>query len=387
MKRLSMIAGTFLLLALTQTVMSQMKGFNHRNPILPKSDRPFCGMEQAMAKMPPELKALMAAEAAAVQENELLLYINFNENGSTVRPGFDSAVNMTSSIITRTSFCPSAQLNQEQKDEIVRLVSDEFSPFNIRITTDASEFYAYPSFRKQMCLITTVPSVIGYPSGVAGVAPFFGMGFRHPGAFAFAFTFQQVNPNDVAATVSHEVGHLLGLDHQHLFSDTCGYQTEYHPGFGSGPLAFDPLMGAALGDGINNWFAHSCFSRKEGLPQNDYELINSQVVVRPDDFPDEPAGSLVDVNAINGILERAGDADFIKINFMNPGPATITSDNIDLKVSLLSPGGHVLEEFNDQDSTDVFIPSAVGLRYMKIEAASNDNMSAQFMTGRYHISY
>jgi hypothetical protein len=379
MKRQMILAG-LLAFVLTQTIAPQKYG--------PTQADPSCGTDIAMARMPAELKTLTTAAATTSQTDELLLYLNFNPNGLIVRPGFGNADTLTSSIIDGIRFCPAPLLSSEQKDEIVNLVSDEFSPFNIRVTTDAGEFAAYPRFNKQMLLVTTTPSVIGYPSDKGGVSPFAGIGSRLPGDFAFVFSSQYGNdPRDVAAVVSHELGHLLGLGHQHLFADTCGFLSEYHPGFGSGPLSFDPLMGAALSDGVNNWFAQGCVDPTFGVPQNDFDLINSQVVVRPDDLPDEPAGNTVEAATINGILERAGDVDFIRINFRNPGVAVITSENIDLKVSLLNPGGRVIGEFNDPNSTNVTIPSAKGMRYLKIEAAGNDNMPEQFMTGSYRVSY
>ncbi len=381
MKKLNTLVGAFVMFAFAQTTISQT---NEQ----PSAD-PVCGTEAAMAKMPAQLKSLMEASAVASQADELMLYINFNPNGSTVRPGFGNADTLTSGIINGQRTLPPPQLSQAQKDEIVRRVSDEFSPFNIRVTTDAAEFFAYPRQFKQMCLITTTPSAAGFPSDKGGVSPWAGIGLRLPGDFAFVFSSQYGDdPLSVAAVVTHESAHLLGLGHQHLFSDTCGgLLNEYHPGFGSGSLSFDPLMGEAIGDGINNWFSQSCPDPTYGIPQNDYDLINSQVVVRPDDFPDELGGGVVEDTDITGILERAGDVDLIKINFGNPGPVFITSDNIDLKVSLLNPGGKTIGVFNDPTGTGVVIPSANGMRYLKIEAAGNENMAAQFMTGKYRITY
>lgn len=344
-----------------------------------------CGMEQAMERMPQSLKEAAEASATTFRSSELLLYINFNPDGTTVRPGFGSADNLTSSIVRSTSFCPPPSLTQAEKDEILRLVSDDFSPFNIRVTADAAEFAAYSRPNREMCLITTVPQVIGMPSGVAGVSPFSGVGNRLPNNFAFAFSATAGNdPGDVAAIVSHESAHLLGLGHQHQFGETCNFIYEYHFGFGSGPLAFGPLMGDGFTTGINNWFAQACRG-PFFPPQNDYSLINDQVEVRADDFPNDAGGATIPSESFDGRLESGGDVDFIRINFRNPGPVTISSDNIDLKVTLLTPGGRVIGEFNDPDTRDVTIPSANGMRYLKIEAASNENMSSQFMTGIYRV--
>jgi hypothetical protein len=348
-----------------------------------------CGMEQSMERMPRSLKESVEASATSFRANELLLYINFNNpNGTLVFPGFGDAETMRSPIVNQVRFCPPPSLTQAQKDEIVRLVQDDFSPFNIRVTTDSAEFLAYPRPLKEMCLITTIPQVIGRPAGTGGVAPFAGLGRRLANNFAFAFSDTVGNdPSDVAAIISHESGHLLGLGHQHQFNPACNFVDEYHAGFGIGPLAFDPLMGAAFTSGINNWFAQSCPSPIFGPPQDDYNLINDQVEVRTDDFPNIAEGPVHPAESFEGRLESAGDVDFIRINFRSPGPVTISSDNIDLKVTLLNPGGRIIGEFNDPDTRNVTIPSANGMRFLKIEAAGNENMEAQFMTGTYRVLF
>ena len=124
------------------------------------------------------------------------------------------------------------------------------------------------------------------------------------------------------------------------------------------------------------------------VPQNDFVFLNNQVELRQDDFPNSPTGNNINMAPeISGILEQAGDVDFIRINFGNPGPVTITSENIDIKASLYLPNGQLIAEYENPDDTHVIIPSANGMRYLKIEAVSNANMSSQFMTGMYKITY
>lgn len=377
----SMIVTCALLVAvLTQTINGQLNE--------PDQSRPTCGTDTAMAKMAPAMKGAMMGSAMAAQAQELLLYINFNPNGSIVSPGFGDADLLRTPIVNAQRFCPAPLLDQARQDEILRLVSDDLSPFNIRVTADLAEFASYPRQNKQMALITTVPSVAGFSPGTGGVSPFGSIGQRLPNNFAFVFSSVYGNdPVEVAATVSHESAHLLGLGHQHLFNETCGFIEEYHPGFGSGPLAFNPIMGSSIGEGVSNWFAQTCLSPTFAVAQNDYELLNSQVAVRPDDFPDEPEGAIVEDTEITGVLERARDVDHIKINFRKPGAVRISSDNIDLQVELLKPNGQVIERFNDPDSTNVVIPAGKGLKYLRIRAKRNENMRRRFMTGTYHISY
>lgn len=350
---------------------------------------PVCGLEEAMAAMMPEFRNELARTATTtITAAELLLFLDFD--GAVVRSGFGSAQggNVTSPIVSGTRNCPPPALTMQQQLEIIELVKDDFSPFKIQFTTEQAVYDAYPMSGKQVCIITTFPSVLGFSSFTGGVAPWAGLGnrlFNNP-----SFVFASVYGNDLkelATTISHEVAHTMGLGHQSLYNDNCNFIYDYHPGFGTGPLSFAPIMGFN-GKRVSNWFAQSCSHPIDGGSQNDFVFLNNQVELRGDDFPNIPSGnSTVSATDFIGVLEQAGDIDYIRINFRNLGPVTITSENIDIKASLFTPGGHLLAEYVNPDDTHVTIPSANGMRYLKIEAVSNTNMSSQFMTGRYRIMY
>ncbi len=351
--------------------------------------RPVCGMDEAMARLSPEMKGalLNSTNRTESQAAELLLFLDFD--GAVVRAGFPNPSGYVSPIIPGTRVCPPPSLNAEQREAVVNMVKDDYSPFNIVITTDQSVFDSYPAQNKQICIITTFPQVIGFGSGVAGVSSFTGVGNRLP--FNPSFVFSNVfggNLASIAGTISHETGHSMGLGHQHLFNPECGFITEYNPGYGTGPTSFVPIMGSADSKRIINWFAQSCPSPTFGVPQNDFALLNSQVALHEDDFPDLPTGPVqASAGVITGVLEEEGDVDFIRINFKGPGAVVISSDNMDIKVSVYTPGGHLLETYDDPEDTGVTIPQLNGNRYLKIEAISNANMSSQFMTGQYKIVY
>lgn len=326
-------------------------------------------------------------ESADLRAGELLLFLDLD--GAFVTRGNPNSSGTSSPIISRSAICPPPNLTAEKKARIVELVRDDFSPFNIRVTTDQFEFDNYPSSNKQICILTTRPGVVGFDNQTAGVSPFAGLHFRMSSNPSFVFADALGNRvEDVAAVISHESGHGLGLGHQHGYDSACNIRGEYHLGFGSGPLAFLPTMGSGIGVGVSNWFAQPCLEPIFGEAQNDYDLINEQVSVRADDYPDVPGHSLIkEQGIVSGVLERGGDIDYLRLNFRRGGPVTVTSDNIDLKVTLLNAAGVVLAEFNDPDTTSVSIPNAVGVNYLKVEAAGNENMAAQFMTGTYRVNF
>jgi hypothetical protein len=345
--------------------------------------RPTCGTLTRQKNIVPPFDR--PDPMALMQAPEILLYIRFD--ATQVLPGFDNAATFRSSIISSPVFLPAANLFPQQRDEIASLVQDDFSPFNVRVTTDFNEFLAYPAAFREMAVVTTSPTLAGQNSDVGGVAPF--SGSRVPNAISFIFSATLGNvPATVAGTISHEIGHLFGLEHQSLFGPSCQFLSEYHPGFGTGRLGFNPIMGSGIGDGIYNWFAQACPTSISGIPQNDYVKINSSVSIRPDDFPNllQPGMPAMNINEITGVLEQAGDVDIMLINFRSPGKVTVTSNNIDLKVTVLTPGGQVMGVFNDPADRNVVIPSVPGARFLRIEGESNINMSSQFMTGTYHVS-
>ncbi len=385
-KLLSLLSLSFLFLAGCQ---KEIKNDSSENFYKQQQQVPRCGMEEAMALLPADARSAMAqaSVAALARAGELLVLLDFD--GAVVRPGNGNAQggDVRSPLVNSTRFCNAPNLTAEQKNIIIELVKDDFSPFEIQFTTEQAVYDAYSIANKQVCIITTSPSVLGFSSGISGVAPFAGLSFRlnNNPCFVFASVFGNFL-SETAFTISHEVAHTIGLGHQSLYNQNCNFSFEYHPGFGSGPLSFVPIMGNSFGKRIMNWFAQPCLVPGYGISQNDFEFLNNQVELKEDDFPNQPGvGTIVSESEITGVLEQAGDVDFIRINFRNPGPVTITSENIDIRASLFSPSGQLIAEYENPDDIYVTIPSVNGLKYLKIEAASNTNMSSQFMTGQYKI--
>ncbi len=349
-----------------------------------KDNAPTCGTNTTSTS-----KWYSAPNTPSVQVDQILVFVNFN--GGTVFPGNDNGDTFRSSIISGVRTFPAPALTTEQKAEVVRRVADDFSPFNVRITTSQAEFTATPAINKQMCIVSTSPSVGGFSSDTAGISPFAGPGIRIFNSIVFAFSAVFGNdPIEVANTVSHEIGHsMAGLPHQHLYNNDvdCQIVQEYHPTFGSGSLSFGPLMGVATGS-ITNWFAQTCPEPLFGAPIDDFQFLNNQVVLRPDDFQD--VGSIVVggfTTSVDGLLNQSGDVDLIPLNLSGSGQIVIASENADIEASLFELDGTPLGTFNDPDTTGVIFPVTGGQKILRVTAASNANMDARFMTGQYNVSY
>jgi len=361
---------------------------------LPANAQDFCGTTAAMANLSPEQREeiLRNSVTSLVPANELLLYLHFGP--ATIRPGNADSTGFRSPLVNANRNVPAPTMTAQQISQAIDLVKDDFAPFNIRITTNYNEFLSYPIANKHLNIITTLPSVLGMSSDTGGVAPWAGIGtrlFSNP-----SFTFAQGwgnNPIAVADTISHEVGHTLGLAHQVHFTANCGFIFEYHPTIGTGPLGFGQIMGFGLQDnlyqGISNWWSQECPHPQYGGPLHDFELLSNQVVLLPDDFPNSAGFAFPEGTTtlpVTGVLGESGDVDFIRIDLTTGTTLAATSGNIDIEASVFETDGTPIATFNDplSPSVNFLVPS--GPKDIRIRAASNANMDAQFMTGQYTLT-
>jgi len=352
-----------------------------------------CGTDAVLANLSASARDELRKSAVVplVPANELLLYIHVpTATGTRIFPGTSpDATGFRSTIVNAQRIVGRPDLTQQNINRIIALVKDDFSPFNIRFTTDYNDFLAYPTQNKHICIVSRFPSEIGQGSGISGVAPLAGFGLRTPSnpSFVFAQAIGVNNPEVIAEVISHEVAHTLGLLHQRNYTASCDPAGEYHPTIGTGPLAFSPIMGGGIG-GITNWWSQECLN-EVGLVQHDFDMLSSVVALAPDDLgnpsqladPDAPLATL----PFTGVLNTAGDSDAIRVSLATDAVLRAMSGNADLQASVFETDGTLIGTFNDVGAPNVQFDVTAGTKDIVISAVSNSNMDAQFMTGQYTV--
>jgi hypothetical protein len=386
MNKLVMAAG--IILILLASCRKTVQSIEATVEPLSGSEQRICGTDHTGNMMPEDFKQQLLLQRTTSAFPELLIYLDFD--GEPVRPGFPTTTPgvTTSLIISSTKLCPAPVLTQGDINTVIGFIEDDFSPFNIKFTTSRAEYDGYAPGQRLMCIFTTDPSVIGQ-SNILGVAPFVAAGVMLANQPCFVFctaiaNFANNHTDDnkfISSVGSQELAHLLGLEHQHQFSSSCNFLSEFNGGSGTGPLGFSPIMGVG-NKRISNWWGQSCQA------QNDFNAINQKVELKPDDFPDSPGEwTSTGATTIVGTLGHPGDVDFIFVQPLSPVAVSATSENIDLKISFCTPGGVEIASADNPEDTNALLGRIAGIGFLRVEAASNANLSSQFMTGNYSITF
>lgn len=265
-------------------------------------------------------------------------------------------------------------------------VAEDFLPFDVNVTTidpgeDALKKSGTGDFEWGIRAVNT-QATDGFGNGIGGVA--------YLNSFSWdsdtpVFTFNKGARNG-GMTNSHEVGHALGLRHDGLNGSA------YHPGTGSGPTAWGPIMGAPFGDRVTQW-SNGDYEGSTST-QDDLAIIaNSRngFGYRDDDHGNsaELASSLLVVEDEGlsgwGIVGDTSDSDWFSFQ---TGSGTVDlqieafgqDPNLDIEATLQDADGNVIATSNPLDDTNAAfnLNLDAGTYFLSVDGVGRDGRYSDY---------
>lgn len=315
----------------------------------------------------PILDSLPAAQA--------VIYLDFD--GQTVT---NTQWNSTRNVPTISA--QASALGEADINEVWRSVSEDFSPFNISVTTSSARFAAAPANRRIRVVITPTSAWYGSSGGVAFLGSFRWTGDTPCWVFEDNLGGSAKN---VAEAASHEAGHTFDLKHdgRQPADENTGGGGAYYQGFADALADWAPIMGTGYDRTYVQW------SRGEYAGANEREDDLAVIAngangfgYRADDKGDVLGSAAVlrlqtgssTVVSDSGIVEKMTDVDIMRFN-AGTGGINLTvrgaqvSPNLFLRVDLLDSFGTVLNTFSSTLGTpDVSFSRqlAAGVYYLRV---------------------
>lgn len=281
---------------------------------------------------------------------------------------------------------PPAYSEQAAIDEIWARVAEDYAPFNIDVTTVDPGSYAH-GVVAVIAIGGDYSDWFGDPSGGVAYIGGFAAGSSAPNVgYVFSETLNH-QPNWIADAVSHEAGHLFGLDHQSVW-ENGGVVEDYNPGNDQ----WGPLMGVSYDAIRSNWHNGTPESSANEY-QDDMAMIASSengFGFRPDDFGDTfRTASALPTNgtevSFSGLISKSDDRDVwrftttdTQISFALKGVPI--GSNLDCELELWSSDGTLLASDNPPyiSNAKIYFHVDAGTYYLVARGAGDYGDAGQY---------
>jgi hypothetical protein len=286
--------------------------------------------------------------------------------------------------------CAPANLSSDALATVFNRIANDYSPFNVTITTDEALFNGTAVNRRMRVIFTETWEWFGQAGGAAFLNTF-GMSNNTP---CFVFTsLLNYNTKTIAEAGSHEMGHTLGLSHQSSYSGTS-MLNQYNYGVGSGETAWAPIMGCAYYRNLSTWH-NGATSNGYNAMQDEVAMITTKLGTQADDYSGTSTGAQTLSGSKSGIINAGADEDCFYVSSAGSTTVTVTpynvgpenaGANLDLVLKVYNSSGALVNTINDPSVLHASAVLNAGEYFVTVSVAANANASAYGMIGKYSIT-
>lgn len=278
-----------------------------------------------------------------------------------------------------------ATLTEAEMLDVWELVSEDFKPFHLNVTTSEAVFNSYAKNRRMRVVFTPTNTAAPGAGGVAYIGSF----NWNDDTPCWVFNGGIKGAGDAA---THEVGHTFGLGHDGRTSPAEGY----YQGHGS----WAPIMGVGYYRPIVQWSKGEYTSANN--KEDDLAKISSAtyaVGYRADDHGNTiGTASPLSVSGTgsvsgSGIIGRTGDVDMLSFSTTG-GTASLSvapaakHPNLDIAITLYNSGGGVVTTSNPSGLPASFnIALAAGTYYLAITGTGAGNPASDGYSNYGSLGY
>jgi hypothetical protein len=320
--------------------------------------------------------------------------------GGTTTPITESVIllDFNGQLVSGTSWnyngpitCTPANLTSTDISRIVDHVSNDYSPFNVLVTTDETMYNAANPAKRIRVIITETWEWYGQAGGVSFIGSFT-WGDNTP-CFVFS-SLLNYNTKQIAEAASHEAGHTFGLNHQASYDAGGVLVSEYNYGQGSGEIGWAPIMGCGYYQNLTIWHNGATKYGVNSI-QDDVTIIRNVVGLKTDDYSNTSTGAAVLLASMDGIINSNTDIDFFSVS--TSSAKTISAEpfnvgtnnlagNVDLVIKVYNQQKVLISTTDNPLSLSSSVNLSAGQYYISVAAVPNSYASTYGMEGKYKVS-